>query len=323
MAQWYLAKAYETEFRRRDEISSERARSVIDEYENLLRINYGNITALSAQGYLLWLIKDPRAKIKFEEGREIKAIARETFIGELNYRLARTAAENKKYNECYDLYIEAKAADPAVGAFYPGENSRINMTDYDDIGPDMLRRFQEYKENVEHDIKDLLHRSVAEAQNSEESKFSEKTLRVVLGFVLNDYGNACLRYFHWHGDHECLGRAIRAYEEAKEVNSEDAVPWFNVQNAYGWDQQLDKVAGCYERARELAPTWSSVAIAAAKENVTKTMAEIQRNDYALSFAKERRLQLKKLNWLTLRRTCTQRSLSPRGQSAKLALHLVL
>lgn len=261
MAGWYLAKNYETEFRRRDVITRARAQRVIDNYADLLRINYENILAISAQGYALWLVGDDTAKSKFEEGREIKAIARETFVGELDYRLARVAAENGDFDECFARYTEAKEADPAVGAFFPGRNSRIQMTDYDDIGPTMLGRFKSYTENVVDQINSL------RAAQDEMDRRQEETLNTVQCFVLNDYGNACLKYFHYHGDLAKLNSAVIAYKQAIDANRQDAVPWFNVQNAYDWSGQHEKIPECFENATRLAPAWSATAIAAALAHI--------------------------------------------------------
>src|SRR5205823_4743251 len=110
---------------------------------------------------------------------------------------------------------------------------------------------------------------------------------VVHGFVLNDYANACLRYFHHHGDHEQLQRAISAYEKATRVNPTDAVPWFNLQNAYGWENEYDKAASCFPRARELAPSWSRVAIDAARDRVVTSMGEIRKEEAKSAEADER------------------------------------
>ncbi len=280
MAQWFLAQAYEKEFRLRDEIKEKRALSVINEYNEVLKINYGNIAALAAQGHLLWLISSPDAKRRFEEGREIKAIARETFVGQLNYSLARIAAEDGEYDECRNRYTEAVAADPTLGAHVTSAGSRGYRSDYDDIGPEMLQRFRSYKEDVEKSLEKLLSAPGPASAHKADNlpTFTEKTLRVVQGFVLNDYANACLRYFHQHGSHEQLQRAIRAYEKATQVNPSDALPWFNLQNAYGWEGEYAKAAECFPRARELAPSWSRVAIDAARDRVATAMEEIEKEE---------------------------------------------
>ncbi len=94
IAQYLLAYYSEMRFRREDEMFKGKVESIIKEYDQVLEINPGNIAALAAQGYLWWLLRDKdEAKKKFEEGSEIKAIARQTFIGEFNYGLARIAAE--------------------------------------------------------------------------------------------------------------------------------------------------------------------------------------------------------------------------------------
>jgi tetratricopeptide (TPR) repeat protein len=286
MARWFLANSYEKDFRRRDEITAQRAKSVVNEYRDVLTINAGNIAALGAQGHLLWLIKDPSAKKRLEEGREIKAVARETFVGELNYRLARIAAESENYEECRSLYVESIAADPSVGAHFPEATSRVNKSDYDDIGPNMLKRFHEYKDGVERSMQSLLGGGSAGAADGG-SVWSEKTLRAVYSFVLNDYGNACLRYFHYHGEREILQKAIAAYRRAIDESPEDAVPWYNLQNAYGWDNQFDKIWECFQRAKELAPNWSVVSIGAARDSVTNAMLELQEQERQLADARRR------------------------------------
>src|SRR5262249_45045509 len=85
--------------------------------------------------------------------------------------------------------------------------------------------------------------------------------------------NAYLRYFHHYGDHFILRRAIRAYERAIAMNKSDAHPYFNLQFAYGWAGEFDKIEDCCKKARRLAPTWTNVAIAAEKGLVAKLAKE--------------------------------------------------
>src|SRR5260370_4303705 len=121
MAQWYLAKTLERVFRELDELTSERAQPVLKAYETVNALNYGNIGALYARGYLLWLIDDlEEARERMEEGRQVKVVSRETFTGELSYGLARIAAETGCFEECRTLYLEGITTEPALGTISPG-----------------------------------------------------------------------------------------------------------------------------------------------------------------------------------------------------------
>jgi len=268
LARWLLAQASENEFRLQDEITAARARPVMDEYEAVLKLNNGSIAAYTALGSLLWLVKDPNARDRLLEGREVKAIARGTFIGEINYRLARIAAEAGEYDSSYSYYTEALAADPAVAAYAP-LGDRVNTSDSSDVGRKMLERFEQYKNDVESAI------ATARPKAAEGAPLSDRTLRVVQAFVLNDYANVSLTHFHNHGDHESLKNAIAAYEKATAINPDDALPWFNIQNAYGWDFEATKAGEALERARKLAPAWPIVITDAARDTVVKTVQQIE------------------------------------------------
>src|SRR3989338_3806711 len=142
-------------FREQNEIIKERVDSVIQEYDRVLELNPGNIASLSAQGYLWWLLEDyEKARIKFEEGCEIKAIARQTFIGQLNYGLARIAAEKGCFNASYDKYNEAISSDPGVAA-YSATTDRLSVAPYfDHIDSTMLKRYEDFRKEVESKIND-------------------------------------------------------------------------------------------------------------------------------------------------------------------------
>jgi tetratricopeptide (TPR) repeat protein len=275
MARWFLAYTHERAFRQQDELTPQRAQVILEDYSKVLTLNYGNILALSALGYVSWLNElngDGHGRQWLEQGMEVKAIAKETFIGELSYRLARIEAESGSLDDCRSLYGEAIEADPEIGAFWPSSSeSRVRSADFAYISLTMLRRYEAYKNTVEDRIQKERERAQRPdpPHDPKPAPVPEDTLRVVHGFVLNDYANACLCYFHHHGDNACLERAIRAYQRATEVNPPDARPWFNLQNAYSWNNEFEKGHNCYRRARELAPTWTSAAILAAKDNVVQ------------------------------------------------------
>src|SRR5262249_39688142 len=93
---------FEMRLRMQDDLSLARVREVIEEYDQVLKVNAGNIAALASQGYLWWLCDGSsentvfnlkKAERRFEAGRQVKAISGQTYIGDLNYGLARVVAE--------------------------------------------------------------------------------------------------------------------------------------------------------------------------------------------------------------------------------------
>lgn len=281
IAQYLLAFSSEMLFRTQNEIAKARAKSVIEEYDEILKINPGNIAALSAQGYIWWLLEDyDKAKKKYEEGREIKAIARQTFIGDLNYGLARIEAENGNFNKSYDLYKQAISADPGVGA-YSTTTSRISTSSYYDyIDSNMLERYKSFRKKVEGHIEQYNKINElpedAKKQDDENEAVSEKTLKAVLSFVLNDYGNACLKYFHRFGNFGRLDDAINAFEEAIEKYPENAVAYYNLHKAYACKGSTgnEKVSNCLKEAEKLAPAWPALVTLSAQAEVRQFQKQI-------------------------------------------------
>ena len=297
IAQYRLAQYSEMRLRMRNEIEKERVESIIKEYDEVLSINPGNIGALAAQGYLWWLLGDfEEARKKFEEGREIKAIVRQTFIDDLNYGLARIAAKNGEFNKSYDLYMQSILADPGVGSYSTAASSRGISSYYDYMAPDMLGRYERFWTGVEKKIEEL-HKDAKDAENKE---VSEKTLNAVHSFVLNDYGNACLNYFHRFGDRKMLDKAIKAYEKAIRKHPENAVTYYNLHNAYGWRAEPDdKISKCLEKAEKLAQTWPVVLIGSIQSRVREIQnlidekkSKYELDKYQLGWKKE---ELKKAN----------------------------
>lgn len=276
IAQYRLAYYSEMRFRLQNELTKTRANSVLNAYEDVLRINPGNIASLAAQGYLLWLLGNKEAKEKFEEGCDIKATVRQTFIGELNYGLARIAAEKGNFNTCYDKYIQAISSDPGIGAYSFTAGNLKYTSYYDYIGSSMLKkRYEPYKGSVLKKIKKLEdkiknHEKTAnkkKIRDNEEKEVSLKTLKVIRVFLLNDYGNACLNYFHRFGDREQLKKAINAYKQATKIDSENSIAHYNLHNAYAWRKDPndnDSILKSLDKAENLASAWPVVLIASAQ-----------------------------------------------------------
>lgn len=244
IAQFYLAYYSEMRFRQENEIVAERANSVIREYDEVLKSNPGNIVALAAQGYLYWLsnnLEDSEKKLR--EGLEVKAIIRETFVGEIQYGLGRIAAEKgltnleksrfkekKKYrkkakvlfDDSYDLYKQAIAADPRVGAYESSAEGEANIPYYEYIGSGIIDKYKSSLKKLE-----------IFCNTEAMSEISSKTVvKTIYSISLNDYGNACLNYYFRVGGRNWLKEAIDAFEKAITIDPSNTIAKYNVCIAY-------------------------------------------------------------------------------------------
>jgi tetratricopeptide (TPR) repeat protein len=146
IAHFELAYASEQMWRRRPTFERNVAERVIEQYEDVLRINQGNLIAKGSQGYIYWLLgtaaDGQRAREAFETGRDYKSIDRDTSVACLDHGLARLAAEQGKFREAYEHYIRATVARHAEGLMYSG--SAFSDYHFELIGPAMLARFDRY-----------------------------------------------------------------------------------------------------------------------------------------------------------------------------------
>jgi tetratricopeptide (TPR) repeat protein len=274
IVQYLLAFHSEMRLRIRDEIQQAWVERVIKHYDAVLKINYGNIRALVAQGYLWWLLGGKenleKAWKKFEEGREIKTINRQTFDGDLNYGLARIAAENGDFNASYNFYRCALLAEPVMGAYSPAGGPRSKHSYYEYITSGMLARYERFQQTVAEQIQ----RQKAEHR----PEAMEKTVNGMYSFVLNDYGNACLNYFHRFGDRAQLDKAIEVYTQAAVCDPDNVVAYYNLQNAYGWRQNPgdnDRLTECLLKAEKLAPAWPLVLTSSAQTQLSTIQKSIK------------------------------------------------
>ncbi|HXK03299.1 MAG TPA: FHIPEP family type III secretion protein [Verrucomicrobiae bacterium] len=252
VAQWSLAITRETMWRTRPTLESNVAEIVLRDYEEVLKINPGNVSAWANRGYIRWLLCDPKAKEEFENGLEYKAMRPQTFISELDYGLARIAAEQGDMLAAYRHYVDAVSALLAEGVFHGAEDSTYY---FNQIGREMLDRIGRYRQSVR----------TAICAGSDAAPTRVK--KSVYAYALNDYGEACYTYFLRRGDARWLTRARALFRLAARLNPQYAIPSFQLANADRLKSQLEnrdqekgrlfsEALKRITRATELEPDWA-------------------------------------------------------------------
>ncbi len=279
IAQYRLAQFSEMRMRSRGEIRKERVSGVIKQYEDVLTMNPGNIGALSAQGYLWWVLGDREAaRRKLEEGCQNRAIVRQTFVGDLFYGLARIAAEDGQFNRCYDLYSQAISADPEVACHSMVSSRKVLQSNYDYIDRSLLRRYEAFYRRTSRAIEKLLALTEKERLDEDNLVVSERILKSVRSYVVNDYGNACLNYFLRFGEPQQLRNAIKAYDAATRDNEENFVAYYNLNTAYTWMETLPlESRDLLDNAEKIAPAWPALLIASVAARVERAQERINKH----------------------------------------------
>jgi tetratricopeptide (TPR) repeat protein len=286
IAQYQLAYSMDMRFRGSGDLVRQRARRVIDEYDSVLRINPGNVAAHAQQGYLSWLTGDlDGAKAKFRDGYEIKAIARDTFVGVLSHGLARIAAEQGEFARSSDLYAEAVSSDPDIATYSPpGPLPYSQYFEY--ITPAILARYRGFCSNVDRAAKRRTAAGKSGHRRKRSTQVSLATVKSVQGWVRNDYGNACLNYFLRMADREALDLAIQAFEKARELDPKNALVLYNLHWAYSNRAQIqenrtdaerdaEKARRRIERSAALLPAWPTGALALALSRLQAGQSNVQ------------------------------------------------
>jgi FHIPEP family len=205
-AQFQLAVELELIWRRRPTLERTVARIVLDEYEAVLQLNPGNLAAWANMGYVYWLLGEDedleRARLALDRGREYKEITRETSVAELDYVLARVEAERDEFEAAYKVYIASVNAQLAEGVSHAVD--RPTAYHFVAMSSGILRRFEAYEEKVR-----------ALWQKRRQERTNTRILNSVYGFVLNDYGEACMNYFLRTGNGDFLDRAQKAFTRAQ------------------------------------------------------------------------------------------------------------
>jgi FHIPEP family protein len=206
----HFERAIEAEllWRRRPTREENVAEIVAAEYERVLELDPGNVAAWANLGYMWWLLEEPRkAREALDRGRDYKEIRRETFVAELDYCLARIAAEAGDFKRAYGHYVDAVSGHVAQGVWH----APVGYTAYQFVAiPDwMLDRFRAYRRRVRREM-----RKARRDANSAPDGTTQRVRAAVYGFVLNDYGEACLNYWLRSGDARYFRIARHAFEAA-------------------------------------------------------------------------------------------------------------
>jgi tetratricopeptide (TPR) repeat protein len=204
-AKFALAYSEEMSWRRRPTLERTVAETVIARYEAVLDRNPGNVCAWANVGYVYWLLGDlDEAEAALTRGRESKDIKTETFVSEIDYGLARIAAERGEFEQAYRSYNEAVAALFSQGV----SHTAIGFTGYhfECMTGAMLARYGGYKRVVE------TRYGLARGADDGLGRVRDS----VFAFVLNDYGEARLNYFLRTGDRHHLDIAERVLLQARD-----------------------------------------------------------------------------------------------------------
>lgn len=251
VAQFELALRLEMMWRTRPTLERSVAAMVQHEYQQVLKVNPGNLRAWESIGYVHWLMKDlDAAEAAYERGREFKQMKPEAAISGLEYGLARVAAEKGDCESAYRLYLSSSSAQLLRGV------SDIKWTSaqfyfFDFIGEAMMLRYDDYLKNAANNLKDC----------------DMRIRDIVCSFVLNDHGEACHTYHIRNYDTSRLARAHRQYEQAKDRNPDAMLPHYNLYLLHRYEGDEDAAIRELQLLERLEPNWPDAGLAWVAANV--------------------------------------------------------
>jgi tetratricopeptide (TPR) repeat protein len=216
IAHFEIAFNLEQLWRTGEELEPEGGKLVEAAYQDVTGMNPANITAWANLGYVRWLMWDPEKNGNadevaqpFRDGRRYKEIRQKTFVAELDYGLARVAAERGNIAKAYEHYINASGATMAQEA-----TSGYIAYCFDRVNEPILMRFKRYKTRV----LDTIDREPEVAAAEGREPLPARILNSVRAFVLTDWGNAAAAFYRRSGDGGYREEARKAFERALELN---------------------------------------------------------------------------------------------------------
>jgi hypothetical protein len=263
VAQFELALRSEMLWRMRSTLEENVAELVVAEYKRVLRVNPGNISALGRLGDIYWLLtpsartsreqaeRRQLAKDAFNRGRDNKLIRQETFVAELDYGLARIAAEAGDFAKAYEHYVSAASAHIAFGVAHARGGYTAQFHFFDRINDTIQQRYEGY-------LKKVQEQADAAADGGELLRMQN----VVLGFAHNDYGEACLKHWLRFGSEDMRDEAAEQFKEADElVDGESVFPAYNAYLLELYDAEFEPAVRWIDKVNRLEPEWIDGRIA--------------------------------------------------------------
>lgn len=281
VAHFELAVRSEMVWRNRPTLEEKVARVILEEYDQVLNLNPGNVAASGHAAYIHWLLRQPEAATSYyEQGSEFKGIKPETAIGELDYGMARIAVEEGAARvekakahaagtgedgkvagngwpgqrlehdplfRAYRHYVRAATAQLFQGVS-DWKSTSAQFYFFDAISDEMMARYRSYYEAAEIFLK---------SGPSNE----ERVRQTVMSFVANDYGEACYTYYLRNCDRRWRLKAERLFQAAKDKNSDAMLPRYNLYLLYMHEDEFGKATEEVEKLRQREPGWADALLA--------------------------------------------------------------
>jgi hypothetical protein len=283
VAVFELALRHQMEWLRYRELEASTAALVCGEYDRILSLNPGNVAAYANAGFMLWLLSkadDPpddsrRRDVKsyYERGRRYKEIKRETFVVEIDFGLARLAAEEGHFEKAYEYYESAVGAYTSQGVQHTLSNLSVTPWVSSSVfaTPRIVERYAAYRRRVE----DQLDALAAQAKSDASTTSRRRILDTVRAYVLYECGVVCFTYYTRSGDEESLDEATKALRAAVDLVPSSAVFWLYLGFAELYEcarqfretgkfnvELMERTLVAFDRAIEVAGDWSEARLAA-------------------------------------------------------------
>lgn len=255
IAQWSVAYQAERQWRARPAFEKSLAGIPILVYQRVIDLNPGNILAWANRGYLNWLLEEcDKAKGCFRGGRDYKLIKNEIFVAELDYGLARIAAEQ---GELHDAYCCQETAVSDLIAPSQSQLGDFRAYYFDLAGDAVLDRFEHYRKNVEEHL----------ANAARTKGLPARVLNSVYAFVLNDYGECCYSYHERTGHARYFRKAEEAFELASLFDPDNPLALYNLRQLRVRELPTPGRKNEAELEREITAAQAQIAMAQKEKEI--------------------------------------------------------